>query len=1168
MSSHRASRSVSIVINTDNRADSLGLTLAGLEQLEYPNFEVVVVNGPTDDGTDEVVAAYAGRIKLLSCERRNLSESRNIGIKAASGELVAFIDDDAYPDPLWLQELVGAFDDDDVAAAGGPVWDYTGARFQAKFSQASVFGTAWIGDGTRAQPDTDVANTFQFPGSVNFTYPIGTNVLFRRDRLVEIGGFDEEFEYYLDETDVCRRLLDRGYRVAALDRGYIFHKFLASDIREPNRAIKERYAVLKNTAYFALKHALQPQGYAAVCSKMAEFIQQQTEDFTAGVSRNELTHADFAKFQEDIPRGFNDAWVRFHEGIDKTRPADWFVPDEEFLPFETGLPEHRLNLCLLIQDYPPRVVHGIARITHVLATGLAARGHVVHVITRGADHDRVDLEDGVWVHRVVPRQHKSPDIDVTVPKHVWDYSATLLAEVDRIDGMRPVDLVFAPNWDSEGLALMLDGRWPVVTGLYTPVGTVATMDPGMIASVRNGEDLIPQLIATDTFVCSEGTHFLASTEAIIREIERVYTISLQDKHVGYVPLAIEDIAAATPPADAPTPWRDVVFVGRLEGRKGIDVLLDVAPSICRRFPDVRFRIVGDDSGRDASGRSYRTEFESDPMAADVRDQVVFDGPLDDDELYAVYRDAACVVVPSRFESFGLIILEGAAFAVPAVASAVGGMVSLIDDGVTGVLVEPANANALAAGLEGLLADDDRRVAMGQAARRRYDEHYRGDRMVDGMLTFFEDVLTPSQATVAPEPFDGDATGEPVRFEDTELAAMLRCPDCQSVLTPHITTQLVTGGVKTGQMSCSACARVVADVSQGRFNWIDPRTDTEPVPAEPLVVGVLGEKRIDPRNAPGMRTSGAWNPTAGHMMTEGKAQDQVTYVGTFTDATVRLLKWPFGGIVELLVDGVVTAEFDGFMEAGSQNAPTVVASDLPLTQHEITVRATGKADSASQGTGIAIEEIVFGGPVGAGFDPVGPLNRGNPFPAHVDRYLAAVPADGWVLEVGGGDRRVGNPRHINLEYMDFEFAGMRGDIERLPFADDSFDFVFTQAVFEHVRDPFLAARELLRVTKPGQLVLTDVAFLQPLHAVPYHYFNMTLWGVHELFAGCEVVESDWFGGLGPTLQWLFETTGVEKKVGPDRLRKIIEDVTSIDSVISHDELKPVASGVYTVVRKPV
>ncbi|HXY44286.1 MAG TPA: class I SAM-dependent methyltransferase, partial [Acidimicrobiales bacterium] len=142
----------------------------------------------------------------------------------------------------------------------------------------------------------------------------------------------------------------------------------------------------------------------------------------------------------------------------------------------------------------------------------------------------------------------------------------------------------------------------------------------------------------------------------------------------------------------------------------------------------------------------------------------------------------------------------------------------------------------------------------------------------------------------------------------------------------------------------------------------------------------------------------------------------------------------------------------------------------------------------------------------------------------------------------------------------------GDIHRLPFRGETFDIVHSQAVFEHVANPFSAAQELIRVTKPGGLVLTEVAFLQPLHAVPYHFFNMTLWGVEELFADCEIVAADWFGPLSETISWLIDAAGLPQKVPVDRLDRIRTEFKEFDELISHEELKPVASGVHIAARK--
>src|SRR5207302_6552199 len=90
---------VSIVVSTLDRAAHLARLLASLRHLDYERFEVVVVNGPSQDGSDAVLAQWDGQIKAVRCPSANLAASRNIGIAAAAGDIVAFIDDDAVPHP-------------------------------------------------------------------------------------------------------------------------------------------------------------------------------------------------------------------------------------------------------------------------------------------------------------------------------------------------------------------------------------------------------------------------------------------------------------------------------------------------------------------------------------------------------------------------------------------------------------------------------------------------------------------------------------------------------------------------------------------------------------------------------------------------------------------------------------------------------------------------------------------------------------------------------------------------------------------------------------------------------------------------------------------------------------------------------------------------------------
>ncbi len=255
----------SVIVNTYQRADSLALTLSSLEQIDYSEFEVIVVNGPSIDHTNAVLERYKDQVTVGRCLDRNLARSRNIGIRMAQGEVVAFIDDDAYPDPAWLDRLAEAYDDPTVAAAGGPVYNYTGSDIQAWRSYVDRFGNSRVEHCPTDHPYG--ASSVPFASIVPYT--IGTNSSFRREVLVANGGFDETFEYYLEESDLCCRLVDLGHLIAQLDDGFVYHKFLPSWVRERPDVVKDYRQILKSKIYFALKHGMADASFFEVCGDVS-----------------------------------------------------------------------------------------------------------------------------------------------------------------------------------------------------------------------------------------------------------------------------------------------------------------------------------------------------------------------------------------------------------------------------------------------------------------------------------------------------------------------------------------------------------------------------------------------------------------------------------------------------------------------------------------------------------------------------------------------------------------------------------------------------------------------------------------------------------------------------------------------------------------------------------
>lgn len=182
---------------------------------------------------------------------------------------------------------------------------------------------------------------------------------------------------------------------------------------------------------------------------------------------------------------------------------------------------------------------------------------------------------------------------------------------------------------------------------------------------------------------------------------------------------------------------DVVCAARLTAEKGVDVLVRAAVLLRERVPDLRVVIYG---APQTGHESYRADLDALTHELDLAEVVRFAGPVDTP--YALWAGARVYVQPSRQEGFGLAAAEAMASGLPVIASAVGGLVEVLDGGRVGVLVPPDDPRALAAAIERLLDDRPEAARLAEAGQARAAAYYAVDAMVDGVEAVYWRLLSP------------------------------------------------------------------------------------------------------------------------------------------------------------------------------------------------------------------------------------------------------------------------------------------------------------------------------------------------------------------------------------------------------------------------------------------
>lgn len=195
---------VSIVICTYNGSRTIRQSLDAVGRVQYPSFEVLVINDGSSDSTPDIIAEFG--VRLISIPNGGLSNARNIGWQNARGPIVAYLDDDAAPDPHWLAFLVSGLLSSDCAGIGGPNISPLQDNFVAQCVDHSP------GNPTHVLIDDREAEHLP-----------GCNMAFWRHRIAAIGGFDATFRIAGDDVDFCWRLQDQGWTLGFSAGAVVWH---------------------------------------------------------------------------------------------------------------------------------------------------------------------------------------------------------------------------------------------------------------------------------------------------------------------------------------------------------------------------------------------------------------------------------------------------------------------------------------------------------------------------------------------------------------------------------------------------------------------------------------------------------------------------------------------------------------------------------------------------------------------------------------------------------------------------------------------------------------------------------------------------------------------------------------------------------------------------------
>ncbi|MEJ2125962.1 MAG: glycosyltransferase family 4 protein [Candidatus Bathyarchaeota archaeon] len=369
-----------------------------------------------------------------------------------------------------------------------------------------------------------------------------------------------------------------------------------------------------------------------------------------------------------------------------------------------------MKIGTLTWEYPPRVVGGIARHCEGLAKALVNQNHDVHLFTLDFPGAlEYEKKDGIKVYRASTELgHPNFLTWVLMFNH---FLSKRMADVTKTVDF---DVMHVHDWLAafSGISFKHYLKKPIILTMHsTEVGRAQGLHSPDSFSI-NGIEWWATYEADRVIVCSHSM-----------KDEICNHFNLPREKVDIIPNAI-DASKYDVPVDRGAVrqrygvgWGEklILCVGRLVPQKGVEYFIRAIPLIAKKYPEAKFIIVGEGWSRDL--------LEEEARASGHANKITFTGFASDKQVIELMTSADTLVVPSIYEPFGIVALEGMATGVPVVASRVGGLAEVIDHDKTGIFVYPRSPESLAWGIDKVLSDPDNAKMLTKNAKEKLHKAY-------------------------------------------------------------------------------------------------------------------------------------------------------------------------------------------------------------------------------------------------------------------------------------------------------------------------------------------------------------------------------------------------------------------------------------------------------------